>query len=327
MASVTSKAKSVLFLSADLVGSTSYKQKSPGWQKIFLQFYREFPQRLNTENRDYEALHGIRSDFTLWKAIGDELIFSVDVKKEADVSAALRVWLSALKAYEDDSLEEVQLGLKGGAFIATFPGPDSESSIPKRPETEKSDESVVFLNDKALAGRRADTRYLFDYFGPSIDTGFRISGLASKRYFTMTVEVAWALAREAHAQESSAATATPHHVDDVVFRGRELLKGVWNGQEYPLFAIDRDYESPVNIALAKLNGPAITAKHITHVCEACYDSDGWPSRLYLPDSDFGPFQCTPGDAMQDLRDTESTVALETKGLDRGDALGDNPPLG
>jgi hypothetical protein len=327
MASVTSKAKSVLFLSADLVGSTSYKQREEGWQKIFLQFYREFPQQLNTENREHEAKYGSRAEFTLWKAIGDELIFRVDVTKEADVSTALRIWLSALRAYESDSLEEVQLALKGAAFIATFPGPDSESSIPRNPETETSDEPVVILNDKALAGKRAHTKYLFDYFGPSIDTGFRIAGLASKRYFTMTIEVAWALARAAHAQEASATTDTPHHANDVVFRGREPLKGVWNGQEYPVFAIDRDHDLPVNMALAKLNGHPITAQNITHVCEACYKTDGWPSRLYLPDSEVDAFQHAPDDAMQSLREAESTVTVEDKGLDDGDALSDDPPLG
>lgn len=120
------------------------------------------------------------------------------------------------------------------------------------------------------------------------------------------------------------ADVADEHVERVrAARSRVLgvLKGVWSGQEYPVFAIDRDYESPVNVALANLNGSAITAKKITHVCEACDDSEGWPSRLYLHDSDFGPFQCTPRDAMQDLRDAESTVALAAIDPGRGDAPG------
>ncbi|GAA2887078.1 hypothetical protein [Microbacterium esteraromaticum] len=323
------QAKSVLFLSADLVGSTSYKQQADGWQKIFLSFYREFPQALADASREYAKQHSVTVDFDLWKAIGDELIFKVEVRSEADVSNAVRVWLQAVTAYENDSLEEVKLALKGGAFIATFPGPDSESSIPRSPADEDSDEPVVILNDKALSGRRAHTKYLYDYFGPSVDTGFRVAGLASRRYFTMTIEVVWALASIAHAQETTPGNGSPHHVRDVVFRGREPLKGVWRGQEYPVFAVDREISSPLNEALAKLNGSPINAQSITHVCKACSESEGWPSRLYLPDAAHEAFKHPPVDAMQSLRENEAkiTVDVPTEGADEGEPLQENAPLG
>jgi hypothetical protein len=324
-----SQPKSVLFLSADLVGSTSYKQQAEGWQKIFLSFYREFPQALADATREYAKQHSASVEFVLWKAIGDELIFKVDLRSEADVSNAVRVWLRAVTSYENDSLEEVKLALKGGAFIATFPGPDSESSIPRSPSTEDSDEPVVILNDKALAGNRAHTKYLYDYFGPSVDTGFRVAGLASRRYFTMTIEVAWALASVAHAQETTPGTESPHHVRDVVFRGREPLKGVWRGQEYPVFAIDREIESALNAALAKLSRSIISAQSITHVCKACSDTEGWPSRLYLPESAHEQFRKVPVDAMQTLRENEAIVTIEpaATGADDGDPLQIDAPLG
>ncbi len=323
-----SKAKSVLFLSADLVGSTSYKQRKPGWQKIFLSFYREFPQALNTARRKFGE-EGAGIAFQLWKAIGDELIFKVEVRSEAEISLAVRIWLDAVSTYEDDSLREVTLALKGGAFIATFPGPDSESSIPREPETEDSDESVVILNDKALSGQKTHTKYLYDFFGPSVDTGFRVVGLAKERYFTLTVEVAWAMAKHAHSYETTPGGHAQHHVRDFVFMGREPLKGVWKGQEYPIFAIDREFDTPVNTAFRALNGGPITAEMITHVCESCSATDGWPSAVYLPDSSYDAFKRVPTDAMHDLRESEAKVSVEdpTDDANAGESLGPDAPLG
>ncbi len=115
-------------------------------------------------------------------------MFEVDITSENDVSRAVRVWLLAMSMYEEQVLAEAGLALKGGAFIATFPGPDSESTIPRKPDYEDSDGAVVLLNQQALTGQRAYTKYLYDYFGPSIDTGFRVFGLSSRRYFTMSIE-------------------------------------------------------------------------------------------------------------------------------------------
>src|SRR5581483_5568883 len=140
--------RSLLFLSCDIVGSTAFKQQEGTlWQKTFLSFYREFPQMLGelTSNANYEP------GFTLWKPIGDELIFTTLVRSERDIYAAVRIWLSALADYEKNVFNDVPLATKGGAFVATFPGPDSESSIPRNPLSETSDKGVVELNDEALA--------------------------------------------------------------------------------------------------------------------------------------------------------------------------------
>ena len=137
-------------MSCDLVGSTHFKQTVPGWQKVFLSFYREFTQFIATANREVE---GDSTEFTLWKAVGDELIYEVEVSDERQVGRAVRVWLLAMSQYEEQVLKMENgssLSLKGGAFIATFPGPDSESTIPRDPQFERSDGAVVLLNEAAL---------------------------------------------------------------------------------------------------------------------------------------------------------------------------------
>lgn len=317
----------MLFLSSDLVGSTSYKQKTKGWQKIFLSFYRELPQMIAEASRKIDP--DAASAFHLWKAVGDELVFEVDIASEADVSRAVRVWLLAMSMYEDQVLDEAGLALKGGAFIATFPGPDSESTIPRRPDYEDSDGAVVLLNQQALTGQRAYRKYLYDYFGPSIDTGFRVFGLSSRRYFTMSIEVAWAVAGAARTADTHKQGQDLHHVSDFVFHGSHALKGVWNGRDYPVFAVDRERGDPIHEALAKLGGGPLSSEHVIDVCHACATDESWPFALYLPNSSNENFTTKPDDAMADLLASETSMeGAETEpGGDQGAGLEAAPPLG
>lgn len=313
---------SKLFLSCDLNGSTIFKQKSSdgSWRKTFLQFYREFPQALATarigdETRDLE--------FHLWKAVGDELIFTCDVHREADVYHAVRTWIDAMSDFSTSL--ETGLGVKGGAFIATFPGPDSESSIPRRPEFEVSDKDVVELNRTALRGRRANSKYLFDFFGPSIDTGFRVLGKCSGRYFTMSIEVAYAMVC-AHITPKAGAQLP---LADIVLLEAAELKGVWNGRPYPVFAIDLQADDAVNNALRPFLSAAIQPQEVLELCKACYTSSGWPFSLYLPDGTNSLFHERPVDPMADWKGS-SIHGVEELADEPASAtldLPENPPLG
>lgn len=325
------ESKSKLFVSCDLVGSTQYKQTHQHWQKVFLSFYREFPQCVARANVAHSAQVGnSRLEFRLWKAVGDELIFEVHVRSEEEVGLAIRIWLAAMREWEQQSLADSKLALKGGAFIATFPGPDSESTIPKNPMSEDSDDSVVLLNDSALRGKRAPTKFHYDYFGPSVDTGFRIFGLSSRRHFTLSVEAAMAVASAAHSASATKEAESIHHVADVILHGTHVLKGVWAGREYPVFAIDRDFDEDVNVAIAKLKPETVIPNQIIDVCHACLQDPAWPSYLYLPDSKNPGFCVIPHDAMQTLRENEQSLKAEPpKDSEdtRGQTLEDGAPLG
>ncbi|WP_458681628.1 hypothetical protein [Prescottella equi] len=269
-------------MSVDLVGSTKYKQQTNEWQRAFLSFYREFPQQLAT------AIETRRTGIapTLWKPVGDELIFRVEVAQESDVLEAIECWLEAMRSYEASSLAGLNLSTKGGAFIATFPGPDSEVAVPIDPSTEQSDKTPELLNEEALTNRDTD-RYLYDYFGPSIDTGFRVISACTERYFTLSLEVAWTLSRAANA-------ASLGQYSGLVFRKSHAFKGVWNGREYPLFAIDRQISDPVHEALRNLDGDThASAEKIEKLAMACKDSGNWPFCVYLPKSRQGAFSLRP----------------------------------
>lgn len=311
--------RSLLFLSCDLVGSTHFKQQRKLWQKVFLSFYREFPQILGEITREENFEPG----FSLWKAVGDELIFTVVVTSEDQIFRAVRIWIRAMASYETNVLSDIDLKTKGGAFVATFPGPDSESSIPRDPEMEKSDKGVVELNDEALASRSSD--YLFDFFGPSIDTGFRVFSACSNRFFTLSVEVAWAIAQCAL---DDGVRTDNHPLDDLRLLDAREFKGVWNGREYPLFALDLHSEDPVNMALSKIRSDGVSPLDVVNLCRECSQKHDWPSKLYLPDSSHMEFHTVPEDSLEELR-ANSMDGAETVPPDSetGESLEADAPLG
>lgn len=311
--------RSLLFLSCDIVGSTRFKQSMGLWQKTFLTFYREFPQVLG----DLAEEAGFTREFTLWKPVGDELIFTVHVRKEAEIYHAVRLWLEAMGKYETDSLEDTPLATKGGAFIATFPGPDSESSIPRNPTIETSDKGVFELNADALATRSAD--YLYDYFGPSIDTGFRVFSACDNRFFTLSVEVAWALAQCA---ADAGVDGDEFPLQHLRFLDNRVFKGVWDGRPYPLFALDRHQSDLINRALATMQKTDLDPNHVVDLCRQCHKDPTWPSKLYLPSSDHGVFRVPPTDTLKKLASNsmDGAETLPATATGEGQALEANPPL-
>lgn len=316
---------SKIFLSCDLTGSTDFKQRNTiddiPWQKVFLQFYREFPQRVATTQ------HDLKSDdlvFKLWKPVGDELIYSCDVRSEDEVYRAVRTWITAIRAYKSESLDDTPMGTKGGAFIATFPGPDSESSVPREPGLEVSDADVIQLNRDALTTRDLDA-YVYDYFGPSIDTGFRVLSKCDSRYFTVSVEVALALIRRSRQPGTDQSN---FHVDDLVLLDFVELKGVWAGKRYPIVALDLEYEDPVNQAYSKFERRT-GADEIEELCLACYQAGNWPCQMYLPNSQDDRFRVEPIDPFLNLA-TTSSEGVEEPATDEPEGAADlteDPPLG
>ena len=318
-----------LFLSCDLTGSTNFKQQQeqddesrigPQWQHVFLDFYRDFPQEVAAVQRNMTTE---KLKFDLWKPVGDELIYSCKVTKEDDVYKAVRTWIAAMRSYEV-KLADTGMGTKGGAFIATFPGPDSKSSVPRDPDTETSGMDPVARNRAAYEGGKDHSKFLYDYFGPSIDTGFRILKECSSRYFTVSVEVTLAMIGRSKALGKD---ESDFHVKDFVLLQFEELKGVWQGRPYPIVAIDLDYDDPVHQAHAAIHRRG-TRRELLKLCRACYKDEKWPSWLFLPDSTDDHFKTPPVDKLAIT--TTTPKGLETKANDEpADAtdLEAEPPLG
>jgi hypothetical protein len=228
---------SILFLSCDLENSTQFKQSlTDGWIATFLAFYTEFPSLLATQITD--ACAALQDRLSLWKAVGDELIFSVRIQSEQECSDAVDAWLATMLAFESQYLlRKTPMTLKGGAFLATVPSPDRRVAIPRTVQMvdDRSQLDAEALNEARLNGadpsEQFAAKFSADFVGPSIDTGFRVLSYASRRYFVLTVEVAHVLFK---------------HYSDQVWNdrraylvGTKILKGVWSGRPYPVFALAR----------------------------------------------------------------------------------------
>jgi hypothetical protein len=281
-----------LFLSCDLVGSTSHKQSAGNtgaWISDFLRFYYDFPARVR------ENLH--RPDLTarlkFWKAVGDELLFTINIEHESEVYYVVNAWVAAMLQYEaelatknsEENSPKNKMKTKGGAFIATFPDPDYVVAVPTAPMELDSERDVVVRNEEMKkADRSGDEPHLIDFLGPSIDTGFRVIAICSQRYFTMSLEVAWAMAyhRVHHDRKDS--------IDGLLLLAEKEMKGVWNGREYPVFALDRHREDQIVKSIGAVhNKPPVPLLEVDRLALACLEDEGWPSRVYFAQSNYTAF--------------------------------------
>ncbi|WP_445163702.1 hypothetical protein ACTXG5_11105 [Mycobacterium sp. Dal123C01] len=281
-----------LFLSCDLVGSTSHKQsagKTDIWIPDFLRFYYDFPARVR-ENLDRPE---IAARLAFWKAIGDELLFTIDIKHESEVFYVVTAWVAAMAQYEaeliaknsEENSAKNKMKMKGGAFIATFPHPDYVVVVPTFPMELDSERDVVVRNEAMKRDDRSeDGPQLIDYLGPSIDTGFRVTATCTQRYFTLSLEVAWAMSyhRLHHDRENT--------MPGLLLLAETQMKGVWNGREYPVFALDRQIEDKIVASLRAVhNKPEVPLLEVDHLALACLEAGGWPSRVYFEESSYEAF--------------------------------------
>lgn len=201
-----------VFFSIDVVGSTSFKHESEytnnqGWLAFFAAFFTEFPDKLNqlrvsiAETRDWKEL----PQFHLWKTLGDELVFYVELSHPQQAGCCLTVFRSAINdAHDRWSTGENRLpvAFKGTAWLAGFP---------------------VGNAAMALEGTRTEPQY--DFIGPQIDLGFRLTKFSSRRRLVVSVELAALILNGA--QELK-----------FFFEAGEPLKGVLKDRRYPLIWID-----------------------------------------------------------------------------------------
>jgi len=157
--------RQILFLSVDIIGSTSYKyirQKSntEGWLEFFESFFLEFHNfyfNEQLEERDPSLVEKLK----LWKGLGDEILFYIEVKERKEVINVIKSFREAVINYKEE-IREKKLSVKATAWIAEFP-----------------------LNNKILRINGDN-----DFIGPQIDIGFRLGKYATERKFVISVELA-----------------------------------------------------------------------------------------------------------------------------------------
>lgn len=288
-----------LFMSADIVGSTAFKQRSDlganAWFSMVRSFYSD-SQRFFEESwahalqahRDSGSPLPLTTDAPeLWKTIGDEVLFTKEITHAHETLICLSVWLEVLRRVREMLKKTNSLELKASAWLADFPirnreiflrvrNPQPTSSVEKT-AAEVAPKQVVttngpieddsdWKNDQLFnAFKRDDASISRDFIGQAIDTGFRVSTLASVRKLALSVELAHMLSMTC-AQIAKDKLNIPM-LSSTGFRfyfdGRQALKGVMGGTPYPAIWLDAEPERAIHAAEDTLMArPEPLAEHI-----------------------------------------------------------------
>jgi len=272
-----------LFMSVDVIGSTAFKNnsehsESQGWLDFLFSFYSSFSTSFAAQRTRIAQKAGLKKPLRaprLWKSLGDELIYEVELTQREDAALYLSAFRSAVNRrirYQSQEGEgRLPISFKATAWVAGFPV--NNAAIP-------------------LQGTgTGDTEY--DYVGPHIDIGFRLTNFASARRFVISVELAYLLTKVGLGDI------------DIFYEERKPLKGVLENRGSPIIWIDAHQEdrrvNPTpsqNIARLEdeLTGRSKTdGKVMRDYCEAYIRNTGSP--LFLPwlPSDPEPFEDPPAD--------------------------------
>lgn len=248
-----------LFLSADVVGSTAYKQRDgadgSNWFTMVSSFYSQAGATLRSQWQWFESNlpEDDRPEMLgqvpeLWKTIGDEVLFTKELKSSSQAVTALHVWIETLKGLRKVLQKfDPALDVKSTAWIADFPIRNREIVLGTDSDTE---DDLDWLNDRQLQEcASGKSNLVCDYIGPSIDTGFRLSATATSRQLAVSIELAHMLSYE-ECQPRDKYMIGPAEIAPLQFRydGRQALKGVLNGSPYPQLWVDTAPREAMNKA-------------------------------------------------------------------------------
>ncbi len=275
-----------LFLSADIVGSTSLKQSrarpaetaqdatsGPVWFSAIQGFYFEAAQAFLSEWTHREAksdrpkeLYG--DEPTFWKSVGDEVLFVKVLGDHRQVITTLSCWMLAVERMRIFlKAENPSLDVKCTAWVAGFPFRNREVVIGRYPSTDGRrvenyyQESGNLLN--AIYNKTDTYGLTVDYIGPSIDTGFRLTGFSSNRKMVVSIDIAYFISMTSFDGEVTRIGLN--------YDGSQSLKGVMGGASYPIFWIDMSGSNSLASREDKLRAQSGASKEtVKEYCDAFY---------------------------------------------------------
>jgi hypothetical protein len=260
-----------LFLSVDLIGSTAFKQSRQAWLPAILNFYRDFDYIVHQQYRAFrQRSNALIAPPEFWKSNGDELLYTVDLTTRAQAVDAIHIWLAALSAYRCDlaTLTE-DMDVKSTAWIALFPAPNAEVFFRRggvQFRADSSDDAIVLqaeMREQWYEGKnRGDI--IRDFVGPSIDTGFRLSGWSSPRRLILSADLAFLLT-SSYAQSDE---PLPLH-----FSGAQKLKGVVDNQPYPMIWLPVGAGARVDIRDDSIGRHLTDPELLRSFCEAIIEQN------------------------------------------------------
>lgn len=275
-----------MFLSADIVGSTSLKQtrarpgsatddskNGPVWFSAIQGFYFEAAQAFLQEWADRKASSELAEQLygeepTFWKSIGDEVLFVKVLGDHRQVATTLKCWFLAVERMRSFlKAENASLDVKCTAWVAGFPYRNREVVIGRYPRKGGArvenyyKESGNLLN--AIYGKNDTAGLSVDYIGPSIDTGFRLTGFSSSRKMVVSVDIAYIISMTSFDGEVERI--------DLNYDGSHALKGVIGGASYPVFWISMSGSHSLAVREDRLRAQTVANREdVKEYCDAFY---------------------------------------------------------
>jgi hypothetical protein len=321
-------------MSVDLVGSTAVKQQqrfplddpkkigqesdySQPWLSPIADFFSKFGQVFEeswalTKHNAPKGMPTGAFDPELWKANGDELIYVKELSDRRDLFLCIHAFVQALQKYREELRKGGRLDIKGTCWTAGFPISNVEVIFERdvrRQVGEYADDPRLrqfYLRElwhHPLPSARENL--IRDFIGPSVDTGFRLTTLATPRKLPISVEVAWLLST-AHLPQGAAKKGI--HWFPMRYDGRKELKGVLGGKPYPVFWIDvleADKTARAEDKLLPLS-PLVSDHDVSAFCDAFLDEQ--KGHLFNPfivdetDEQYGELPAHFGDTLLMIAD-------------------------
>lgn len=209
----------ILFVSFDLVNSSSYKTRNyTSWFPILI--------TINEKIKEY-MLNKIKFS-QLWRSIGDEAIFIVNITSlkqlEESVQTIFEILNDVIEEIKDGSIlkdvfkeNEINvfvaqnvLSLKAGAWIA----PVHKTSDLTKKTTHIHNLMYMYNHDEGLP--------TYEFQGNDIDTGFRVLKNTREKRLVLSIELAYLLSKNQNIDPK---------INIITYR---KLKGIWDGKLYPV---------------------------------------------------------------------------------------------
>ncbi len=241
---------------------------------------------------------------TTWRLTGDEIVYCLDVHVAEEIYPVVVAFKNALKIVRrllnsdkaffesqtsnrfssyvsllsDDAFHGSELDVKGCIWSAGFPVTNRMVVIPER--YDKSQEALqstdpeyaqLFTLNQYLSGSvTQQQRYIVDYVGPSMDTGFRLASIATPRKLLLSIEVAYLLSKVNQTWIDRIYRRIKLGSEfSICFDGKSPLKGVMGNKPYPVFYVDCGGDEAINDLEDKIQdiSPALNLRDVCDYCE------------------------------------------------------------
>jgi len=233
-----------LFFSFDLVNSTAFKNRNKQWGKLFDGFVSQSKILMEQE------FHFIK----IWKMVGDEILFYMQVKSIDDLHFAPQRTYDVLQKCIEfiEKKDRVKSNLSIKATIWSAVVYDSEDK-----NTENCDNIIIKERDV--------DDYILDFLGLDIDAGFRISKFVIGSVLVVDAKLACLIAG------LEKETKDKHISNFMRIVSYQQLKGVWDNRHYPIvwYRNEWDYSKDMFVYDERYNSEIV--KQICDTKGECLD--------------------------------------------------------